>query len=194
MESRNAQKQALKDLLHSLSCIRDVGFWRLESSLINSRIYIVFTCGRAGLYVGLVVIIIRQRMHFFGQPLKYWFLLTSWTFGHHGHLDFMDIWASWIFGCSYRTGDRTNIGQLLDKCPLFVQLLPNFCQSFVHVQVLSKYFWTIIGQQLDKCLSSFCPIFTWRHQLDLFQFDKWVIKKVLMPQVLEDFSLNQNFE
>ena len=23
---------------------------------------------------------------------------TSWTFGHHGHLDIMDIWTSWIFG------------------------------------------------------------------------------------------------
>ena len=23
---------------------------------------------------------------------------TSWTFGHHGYLDIMDIWNSWIFG------------------------------------------------------------------------------------------------
>ena len=23
---------------------------------------------------------------------------TSWTFGHHWHLDIIDIWTSWIFG------------------------------------------------------------------------------------------------
>ena len=35
-------------------------------------------------------------------------------------------------------GDRTNIGQILDKCPIIVQVLSNIYPIFAHVQVLSK--------------------------------------------------------
>ena len=42
------------------------------------------------------------------------------------------------YGCSCTMGGRTNIGQILDKCPIFVQGLYKVCPRFVHVQVLSK--------------------------------------------------------
>ena len=40
--------------------------------------------------------------------------------------------------CSCTMGDRTNIGQILDKCPIIVQVLSNIYPIFAHVQVLSK--------------------------------------------------------
>ena len=65
--------------------------------------------------------------------------------------------------CSYRTGDRTNVGQVLDKCPIFVQVLYNICPRFVNVQVSSN-FSQINGQLSILCqtsvliLSNFCSL------------------------------------
>ena len=49
-------------------------------------------------------------------------------------------------------GGWTNIGQILDKCQIFVKVLSNVCPIFVNVQVLSN-FYQIFGQ-----LSNICPI------------------------------------
>ena len=49
-------------------------------------------------------------------------------------------------------GDRTNIGQILDKCPIVVKVLSNIYPIFVHVQVLSK------KVQIFGHLSSICQM------------------------------------
>ena len=68
-------------------------------------------------------------------------------------LMFVPQWVVKNWGCSCTMGDRTNIGQILDKCPIVVKVLSNVCPIFAHVQVMSKIC-QIFGQ-----LSIFCQVF-----------------------------------